>query len=651
MNLFDRLEYTELKKILDSYISTDAGKLKLEELAPNLPQEEILKRFKLIESIGEIIEGGSRLNFFDFPHIKKALDMAIQGASLPTIEIKKIGIFLTEYDKLYESLLGHLPQDILPSPEPLKVLKKKIHSTFEDDGELKEKASPLLYELRVKRRKLREEIYRTFEKLLLDYGRQGLLRDNIITLRNGRFVLPFASHVKPRGVVHGFSKTEETLYVEPFETVEIQNKYVKLIEEEREERERIVREVLELLWENAPLIKEIWEALGFIELIYALYRFKDEYNCVYPEFKEDKIVIKEGRHPVLVKNKGWDGVVPLDLELDKRALIISGPNAGGKTVLLKTVGIFHLMAKSGMPVPAVEAVLIRPNNIFAVGFEDEQNLLEGESSFTAVIREITDVINKVTKRDLVLMDELISSTDPQEASGLAFAVIKYILKKGGWVLGNTHLTLLKMLVSEDKEMLNGSMLFDPLTKKPTYKLRIGEIGVSHAFDIALDAGLSQEIVEEARRYVQGKENHLERLISDLQHKESLLERLINEYEEKLAYIKEKERKAEKIAKERAQKIILQAREEVTELIKQLEKEVRKEKKLKMAKAVRKTLQEKTKEYDIFATPAKEFIPGRVYRIKPIGILATLQEVKDKKAIIKVGLREMEVPTSSLYEVE
>ena len=464
MNLFDRLEYTELKKILDSYISTDAGKLKLEELAPNLPQEEILKRFKLIESIGEIIEGGSRLNFFDFPHIKKALDMALQGASLPTIEIKKVGIFLTEYDKLYESLLGHLPQDILPSPEPLKVLKRKIHSTFEDDGELKEKASPLLYELRVKKRKLREEIYRIFEKLLLDYGRQGLLRDNIITLRNGRFVLPFASHVKPRGVVHGFSKTEETLYVEPFETVEIQNKYVKLIEEEREERERIIREILGLLWENAPLIKEIWEALGFIEVIYALYRFKDEYNCVYPEFKEDKIVIKEGRHPVLVKNKGWDWVVPLDLKLDKRALIVSGPNAGGKTVLLKTVGIFHLMAKSGMPVPAAEAILIRPNHIFAVGFEDEQNLLEGESSFTAVIREIVDVINNVTKGDLVLMDELISSTDPQEASGLAFAVIKYILKKGGWVLGNTHLTLLKMLVSEDREMLNGSMLFDPLTK-------------------------------------------------------------------------------------------------------------------------------------------------------------------------------------------
>jgi len=200
-------------------------------------------------------------------------------------------------------------------------------------------------------------------------------------------------------------------------------------------------------------------------------------------------------------------------------------------------------------------------------------------------------------------------------------------------------------------MLNGSMLFDPLTKKPTYKLRIGEIGVSHAFDIAVDAGLSQEIVDEARRYVQGKESHLERVISDLRNRESLLESLINEYEEKLAYITEKEKKAEKIAKERAQKIILQAREEVTGLIKQLEKEIKKEKKLKIAKTIRKTLQEKAKEYDIFTTPAKELIPGRVYRIKPIGILATLQKVKDKKAIIKVGLREMEVPTSSLYEVE
>jgi len=651
MNVLDRLEYTELKKILDSYISTDAGKLKLEELSPDLPEEEIIKRFRLIESIGEIIEGGSRLNFFDFPHIKKALDMALQGASLSTIDIKKIGIFLIEYEKLYETLLGHLPEDILPHPEPLKILKRKINFTFDDDGELKENASPLLHELKIKRRKLREEIYRIFEKLLLDYSRQGLLRDNIITLRNGRFVFPFASHVKPRGVVHGFSKTEETLYVEPFETVEIQNRYIKLMEEEREERERIIREVLTLLWENAPLIKEIWNTLGLVELIYALYRFKDEFNCIYPEFREDKIVIKEGRHPVLLKNKGKDRVVPLDLELNKRALIVSGPNAGGKTVLLKTVGIFHLMAKSGIPVPAREAILIKPNHIFAVGFEDEQNLLEGESSFTAVIREIVNVINNVTEGDLVLMDELISSTDPQEASGLAFAVIKYILKKGGWVLGNTHLTLLKMLVSEDMDMLNGSMLFDPLTKKPTYRLKIGEIGVSHAFDIAVDAGLSSEIVDDARRYVQGKESQLEKLISELQKREVLLEKLIKEYEDKLAFITEKEKKAEKIAKEKAQKIISQAREEVGELIKQLEKEVKKEKKLKIAKTIRKTLQEKTKEYDIYTTPAKELIPGRVYRIKPIGILATLQKVKDKKAIIKVGLREMEVPTSSLYEVE
>lgn len=641
------LEFERLKDILQEYASSPCGIEYVRSLAPNLTIGEALETFEKIRTIERIISKGTRLDFGGFPDIRNALARANAGAPLNFREIREVADFITAYILIYESI-SETFSDLL-SPELLKPLRKQIYSMVDEEGQLRDDATPELSRIKEKIKSLRNEIYDSLNKILRRYESEGVLREPVITIRNGRFVLPLIANFKTDGIIHGYSKSSETVFVEPLEVVSIQNAYIRALEEEREEIERIRRVLSERIASLSGALEELWRLVGRLEFYHIVALFKAEYNCEYPEFSDSFIEIINGYHPLLLSKLSLDNTVPLNIYLAKRVFLVSGPNAGGKTVLLKTLGLFHLMAKAGIPVPAEKAVLIFPDEIFALGFQDEQDLLEGESSFTAYVKDLSETLNSAKEGDLVILDELISSTDPSEASGIAYAVLDYFLNNKVWVLGSTHLSTLKLLVANNSEMLVGSMEFDPIELRPTYRVRLGEIGVSHAFEIAERVGLSRDIINRAKECVQGEGGLLEGVILKLREKEALYEKLVAEYNERLEILDQKVKRAEKIAKEKALEIISDAKTEVEKLLKELRKEERRDKAKIIAKETLEEIKDLEKKYEYDLKPVEDPQLEKEYYIKPVGVIGILKEMKKDKALVQVGNTFMEVPLRYLYE--
>ncbi|MGB9824212.1 MAG: endonuclease MutS2 [Candidatus Hydrothermia bacterium] len=642
----ERLEFDKVKELLKTYISSPAGMEALESLVPEKSLDEVIEVYDHIRRMEKLIEKGTRLDFTKFPAIKKSVLKAASGAPLTFKEIREVGNFIEEYSKLYETLYGEFSS--LLNPEILRPLKKSIIEIVDEEGNVKADATPELARLRKKIISLREEIYAILTEIMRKLEKEGVLRESIITIRNGRFVLPIVSNFKIEGIIHGYSKTSETVFVEPLNVVNLQNSYTKAVEEEREELDRIRREFSERIGKLAKTILTVYEQVGNIELLYACYMFKVEFDGVYPEFSDNYIEIVNGIHPVL-KISLKDKVVPLNIKVSKRVFLVSGPNAGGKTVLLKTIGLFHILARAGIPIPAEKAVLVFPEEVFAVGFQDEQDIEEGESSFTSYIKEIVYVLENARPGYLVLFDELISSTDPHEASGLAYATLEELLGRNVWVFANTHLTPLKLLVSSNTGMINASMEFDPIMLKPTYRVRVGEIGVSHAFEIAERCGIPEDIIKRARKHMQGESALLEEVLNSLREKEHIYASLLKEYTEKLSELDEKVKKAEKIAREKASRIIEEARGQVERLLKEIRKEENFEKRRAIIKEVKKELQDVQKNYDLDLKPVQNLELNKEYYIKPIGATGILKEIKKEKVLVQIGKAFVEVPKGYLYE--
>lgn len=647
----DSLEFNLIKGILGSYLLSEPGKNSLGRLAPLPSRDEVEDVYRRVQEFFELKKKGVQFPFSDVPPLSTSLEKVRAGASISLSEIYNFSVFISTYEKFYFALLD-TGLRFTHDPEILRSVKREILKKVLPDGELRDDATPELLKFRNQKKSLRNQIITRMNELMDIYSQKGYLRDRLVTIVNGRFVLPVATHVRISGVVHGFSNTRETVYVEPFETIDLQNRYIQVIDAEKEEVERIKRELVEKLHALYPVLKEVYDEIGELEMLNARVEFMSDFYGSIPVFSTGAIKIKNARHPLLLKARGFDKVVPLNFELPSRyrVLLVSGPNAGGKTVFLKTVGVIFLLMKYGIPVPAEYAEIPYVENIFAGGFEDEQDILEGESSFTSLLRQIREILDHAGGNDLVLLDEFLASTDPREGAALAFAIIKKLVEKGARIFANTHLSPLKIFIEKHPLMLNAQMGFDPVTNNPTYQLEIGKIGESHALDIAKNAGIPDDVIDEARSYLEGIDREMVELTRRLKEKEKELKTLLNELREKERFIKAQE---ERITRESKRKIraIVDARErEIRELIKSLDKEVKKEAKLRRAREIKKTLENIREEVDIFDRKAEKPVIGKTYRIKPFGFTAELVEVRDDKAYVRIGKTRLEVPIDSLYEV-
>jgi DNA mismatch repair protein MutS2 len=395
-------------------------------------------------------------------------------------------------------------------------------------GEVDENYSPALRRIRREWDRARERINRKFEAIIRDERLAGQLQEQFVTERNGRFVVPVRMDQKGRvnGIVHGTSSSGATVFMEPLDTLEMNNDLVRLRAEEEHEVRRILAEVTDRLRESFGDLEAAAVVLADLELVFGIARFGCEFDCATPRFSDGAIAIRRGRHPLLesrFQGRRLD-VVPLTiiLDSDQRTLVISGPNAGGKTVVLKTIGLFAIMAQCGIPVPASEAVLPVFDRILA-DIGDRQSIANQLSTFSAHVLSISRMIRVVTPSSLILLDEIGSSTEPNEGAALGVAVLEHFRRAGARTVATTHYNRLKVYAETTGSVRNAAMEFNEETLEPTYRLIDGLAGQSSGLRIAERLDLPSGLIDVARRALDRSELDAARYVEELKGRVAELE--------------------------------------------------------------------------------------------------------------------------------
>lgn len=469
---------------------------------------------------------------------------------------------------------------------PFKQIEDAVFSAIDDKAEVKDSASPVLRKVRKQIVRTREDILGRMSGILQESGFQKVIQEPVITVRDDRYVLPLKPNFRQslKGVVHGQSGSRSTLFVEPLEILEQNNRLAELRMEEREEIERILRELTSLMTREADAIEDTLGALAGIDAVYARARFGIEYEGTVPALSVDRTIrLRASRHPLLaVKFKnavGNKSVTTNDIELSSRdrALILSGPNAGGKTVILKTVGLLSLMAQSGMPVTADEGSELPCFGSVFADIGDEQSLEQDLSTFSSHVRQIANILRQADRDSLVLLDELGSGTDPNEGAGLGAAVLEGLIERDCITLVTTHHNALKLFGSQTSGAVNAAMEFDPQTLKPTYRLIPGRPGRSYGLDMATRLGVPDKVIDRARARISDDDIRLETLLKQVEDESRLLasERTLLEQDRTAAKHERIEAEALlRTAKEEARAVKTKTKEEAREVLSSLRSKLR-----------------------------------------------------------------------------
>ncbi len=554
----DILEYEPLRQLVGRYVASAPGRAELDAMAPHPGRarlEESLaetgEAMEYLRSAGRPQTAGRgaaiRLDFGAIPDLSQAVaKLRIEGASLEPLEIFETLSLLdraADAKSILTAVAERFPRLAAHGARigDFRALLQDISGKILPGGAVSDHASVLLARLRRDIERQKKAIQESLERFLRAHREEGVLQEEFVTIRNERFVVPVIAGQRRRldGVIHGASSSGHTLFVEPLETIELNNELVRLMEEEMREVHRILRELTERLRGYADSIRETLATMGRLEFLFAKARFGADYDCAIPRFGP-RLLLRQARHPLLedVLRRQRRSVVPLSLELDEkcRTLLISGPNTGGKTVSLKTVGLLALMAQSGLPVPAAEAEFPVFEQVLA-DIGDYQSIEASLSTFSAHIAHIREMVLDVTPDTLVLLDELGAATDPEEGGALGVAVLDRFRQAGAFTLASTHLMALKVYGANTEGVLNGSMGFDEDTLEPTFRLHVGAPGKSAGLDIARRLGMPDYIMARAREAMSSHERDVARFLGELHRRleeVKALETALREEREKLA---------------------------------------------------------------------------------------------------------------------
>lgn len=537
------LEFDSLRELVRGYASSPLGQGRVTELSPSVNRRWIENQHQLTIEIREFRRVGGHFDFSGLLDISTTVERAcVDGAVLETAEIgdvvlvvdraaewRDIALSPPAAMKVEWNAVAELSSGITDFAEFLRTFRNKI----QPDGTLEDRASPELARIRREIERQKRVIQESLRGYLRRLAEGGVVQDELVTIRGERFVIPIKIEQKRRvqGVVHGASSSGQTVFVEPLETIEQNNELVRLLDEELAEIHRILLEMTRRIGDNSELILQAVGVLGELELQFAKARFAEDYGCVPAlavenenlrqqeprrdsrsfDFAQDRprlsgpstarLVLINARHPLLERNLKAKGghVVPISIELEgeRLELVITGPNTGGKTVALKTVGLLALMAQSGIPVPADRAELPVFDSVLA-DIGDYQSIEQNLSTFSAHVTNIDFISRTATAKSLVLLDELGSATDPEEGAALAVAIAEHFRRIRCITVISTHHTSLKVFGANTPGVVNSSVGFDEATLQPTYELRIGVPGASAGINIAQRLGLNSTIIEAAR---------------------------------------------------------------------------------------------------------------------------------------------------------
>ncbi|WP_407269136.1 endonuclease MutS2 [Radiobacillus sp. PE A8.2] len=586
--IFKVLEFNKIIDRLSSQAASSLGKEKAATLMPSTNLEEVINWQQETDQAAQVLRLKGNVPLGGIFNIKPSIKRTVIGGTLNPQECldvastiyggKQIKLFIDNIEEPEMPIIRELTELIVP----LNELERKIKSCIDDHGHVMDGASD---KLRTIRTKIRTNESRVRDKLdSLTKTKSKMLSDAIVTIRNDRYVLPVKQEYRGAigGIVHDQSASGVTLFIEPQAVVDLNNQLQEARVQERNEIERILRDVSQAIAADEAFLYQNVEALAQIDFIFARAKLGQLMKAAMPTMNDQGIIrMKQARHPLI----DGEEVVPNDVEIGQSftSIVITGPNTGGKTVTLKMVGLCTLMAQSGLQIPALDGCEMAVFNDVFADIGDEQSIEQSLSTFSSHMTNIVDILKHVDEQTLVLFDELGAGTDPQEGAALAMAILDEVVHRGARTIATTHYPELKAYGYNREGVINASVEFDVQTLRPTYRLLIGVPGRSNAFEIASRLGLEEPIITTAKSHIGTDSKSVENMIASLEDSRRAAERDYDEAAQVLAEAEDLKRDIEnqwsefeskreemyKKAEQKAEKAVLKAREEAELIISEL----------------------------------------------------------------------------------
>ncbi|MGA2622621.1 MAG: endonuclease MutS2 [Bacteroidota bacterium] len=681
LNSFSKLEFDKLKNHIQRYASSPLGKELIQQLTPFTSIEEIRASLALVSEMKRLLEEHEYPPLDHVPDVRVSLHhSSIENFVLPPEELHKIQLLLetskkvTSYFKQKKDKYPLLHSRI-QRVQVHKVLEYNIREAIDDDGVVKDNATKDLARIRKRIVEKKDQLRAQLESILKSLVGKEWVQEEIITTRDGRMVVPVRTEYKNRvpGFIHSSSSSGATVFIEPSETLESNNDLRTLQFQEQREIERILRELTQQVRDAREALSENLQSLSFLDFIAAKAKYSIEVLGAEPIIKSDgHLHLMGARHPLLLQRHKREEVVPLDVELTSptRTIIITGPNAGGKSVALKTIGILNVLMQSGCHIPAsAESELPVFSELF-VDIGDEQSIEDDLSSFSSHLKNLKEVLHNATKTSLILLDEIGSGTDPVEGSSLAAAVLESLTAIGCVTVATTHHGSLKTFAYETPGIENAAMEFDQSTLLPTYHFRIGLPGSSYAIEMAERMSVPRTITDRAKQMRGSGANSFENLILELERQSQKLasdlelvrteklqlNALITHYQNQISTL-EKELKSIKLkAANEATAIILKANSAIEAAIQMIKEQGAGKEAIKAAKQEIKDLAAEVEsfrqELEPTETSIREFTIGTLVKLRQTNSIGEIIEETNEGDYtvlmggikVKVDRRELEPAT-------
>lgn len=690
MDFYEKsLNILELPIVLDMLAAeavTEGGKEACLKLRPSADRLEVKNRLSETSAAKNMMVVRGSPSLSGIKDIRPSLSRADLGGSLNTIELLNIARVLqcarlvkgyTSDDKLGKSCIDHL----FAALHANRFLEEKITGSIVGEDEIADSASSELANIRRKIRAASARVRDCLQKIISSPSYAKVLQEPIITMRSDRFVVPVKAECKGAvpGLVHDISASGATLFIEPMAAVKANNELRELTAKEKTEIERILSELSADCASHAEDIASDYSYLITLDGIFARAKLSYKLNGIEPELREKGVVLHRARHPLLPKDKA----VPISLELgdDFDTLIITGPNTGGKTVTLKTIGLLNVMAQCGLHIPADDGSGVPVYRHVLADIGDEQSIEQNLSTFSAHMTNIVHILNECDSNSLLLFDELGAGTDPTEGAALAIAVIEHARKMGAMVAATTHYAELKVYATNENGIQNASCEFDVETLSPTYRLLVGVPGKSNAFAISERLGLSKDIIDDAKARIGVQNESFEATIEKLEQTRALLERDRAEAAKKLreaednakkaaflrAELSVRLEKADEKARREAERIIAEARETAESTFAELDdmrRRINEDEQAQEVNSARSELRrrlnesqgrlkarepEKPKEEK---KSARDVRPGDTVEIKSMGVKAEVIDINaDGTLNLRAGIMNVKLKPDEVYLIE
>jgi len=537
-SVLEKLEYFKILKYISKYASTDTGKETILNYKPIVNLDTILKRGKYVSEAKEILINNDIPPFNYIPDLYEALSRStIEGASLLKRDILDI-LQLAKTSRMLRNFLvqnnnSNLYEDLGQNLFVNKHFENEIDIVFTETGDISDNASQELRQIRKEINSKSETLRKVIAQILKKLSTNYFVQDEYATQRDGRFVLPVKAehkrHVK--GFIHSESATGQTVYIEPEETLNLNNEILSLNFSEKREIEKILKRLTRLISENYIELTRSLRFISELDAIFAKAKYSMEILGEFPEININKsFKIIDGRHPVLVKKLGRKNTIPLNLEFKDDIILITGPNAGGKTVVLKTTGLLIAMACTGIHIPTHPDTNLHLMENILIDIGDQQSIEDDLSTFSSHLTNIKSILENSDEKTLVLIDEIGTGTDPAEGSALAAGVLIHLKNKNAKVLATTHHGNLKMIANDMDGFQNASMEYDTEHLLPTYKFVQGLPGSSYAFEVAQRIGFTIEFLALSKKYLDTDKNKIEEFLVDLEKKSHDVRSKLNKLE-------------------------------------------------------------------------------------------------------------------------